>query len=502
MVKTKGIRWRLFITAWLVFGLHFATNIVREHYPAFSVVEKGTFQVDEFEGFHPDIFRHTDGHAYIGNQVAPSLVAAVPLILFDPALEKLQEYREENPVPADKQHEFDTEYPRRAAFLAKVRAANLDLRFGGAAVVTSVFLMAPLLAWFVVYLLRMMQSAGVSDRKALVLALLAAFATPIFYRAAHLNHNVFLMIVIFLSFALLWNNGNSKVPWSVKTLAVSGFFSGVALAFDYAGVVPLVCFFAWVVLSQLRHLGWREGLVRSWPFVLGTFPPVAFLLFSQWKMFGDPFLPGQFWMPDVNYTDQGWRGFGWPRVDIFWRNLTDPNFGLLAFAPLLYLGFLPFAAPPSKRLFNGEARWTSTGFVACFLIFCAANRYSLMQWNSGFRYLLPVVPFLFFQCVPHLRRLSARTLLILGAPFVLHSWVLSMARFTPVDFDDSRTAVGESWVRFVADGVQLPWLTVLRNSGVGTNILEWWGTPLLLVGSLAGLLAWIWMPVVRESRTA
>ena len=207
-------------------------------------------------------------------------------------------------------------------------------------------------------------------------------------------------------------------------------------------------------------------------------------------------------MPDVNYADQGWRGFGWPRLDIFWRNLVDLNYGLLAFAPLLLLGFLPAKLSGARPLIEGKARWASVGFVGFFLLFCASNRYSLMQWNSGFRYLLPIVPFLFLHAAPYLLRFSARPLLLLGTPFMLHSWVLSMARFTPVDFDDTRTALGESWVRFADQGVQLPWLSVLRDSGMGTNIVGWWGMPLLLVVSLGCLLALIWLPVVVEKQSS
>ena len=29
---------RLFLVAWILYSVHFATNVVREHYPAFSIV--------------------------------------------------------------------------------------------------------------------------------------------------------------------------------------------------------------------------------------------------------------------------------------------------------------------------------------------------------------------------------------------------------------------------------------------------------------------------------
>ena len=44
------------------------------------------------------------------------------------------------------------------------------------------------------------------------------------------------------------------------------------------------------------------------------------------------------------------------------------------------------------------------------MLFCAMNRYSLMQFNTGFRYLLPIVPFAFLQASDFLARVSKRTL--------------------------------------------------------------------------------------------
>src|SRR5262249_28658448 len=82
-------KWRLFIILWVVYSVHFATNVVREHYPAFSLVDHGTFRVDEYQGFNSDIFVH-NGHSVIGNQVFVSMLAAVPLWGFHPVLGALE----------------------------------------------------------------------------------------------------------------------------------------------------------------------------------------------------------------------------------------------------------------------------------------------------------------------------------------------------------------------------------------------------------------------------
>ncbi len=85
-------RTRIFLIAWIVYSAHFATNVVREHYPAFALIERGTFWVDDYRGFHSDIFVHPNGHAVIGNQVLVSALAAVPLFVFSPVLNALQRY--------------------------------------------------------------------------------------------------------------------------------------------------------------------------------------------------------------------------------------------------------------------------------------------------------------------------------------------------------------------------------------------------------------------------
>ena len=62
-----------------------------------TLVDDQTFQIDEYQGFHADIFVHTDGHSYIGNNVAVSVLAAVPLFVFDPVLDALERYRLNQP---------------------------------------------------------------------------------------------------------------------------------------------------------------------------------------------------------------------------------------------------------------------------------------------------------------------------------------------------------------------------------------------------------------------
>lgn len=501
MNASTATRLRLFLTCWLVFGLHFATNIVREHYPAFTLAEEGTLRVDAYAGFHSDIFEHTDGHHYINNNVAGSLVAAVPLVLASPVLDALGEAGRRRAASAPPDVEYETEYPNRRAFFRKVREHGLDLKFGAAAAVTSVFLMAPLSALFAVLAFAVLERRGVPPSRALWIAFLLAFATPVFYRAAFLNHNVMLALAAFASFLLLWRSADAAdgAPRN-GPLYWSGFLAASCVAFDYSGVVPCLCLTGYAGWTHMRR-GARAALCAAVPFLLGAVAPTAFLLGSQASMFGNPFLPSQHWMAIGNeLAERGARGFTAPDAELFLMNLVHPDWGLLAFSPLLVLAFLPAAGvAEDERVLPRRERIFVAVLTAAFLVFCSCNQFARLQWNTGFRYLMPLLPFLILVAADHLVRMRTSVLVAVSVPAVLHTWVLSMVRYTPSPTGRG-SAVTESWRRFLAEGVQFPWLDVLRSTpSLRLRVLHapWLPWALLLV--LAALLFVVWRGAGRRS---
>ena len=67
-------------------------------------------------------------------------------------------------------------------------------------------------------------------------------------------------------------------------------------------------------------------------------------------------------------------------------------------------------------------------FFVAFLLFCSANQFARLQWNTGLRYLLPLVPFCFLYTVPVLERLPALARRWLLVAAVAQAWALAMAR--------------------------------------------------------------------------
>lgn len=493
----RSDRLRLFLIVWIVYSAHFSTNIVREHYPAFSLVEQGNFQVDAYVGFHADIFEHTDGHAYVCNNVLPAVITALPLLVFDPLLDALEAHSlaqlEASEGRVDSS--LETPFPNSALLFELARERGLELRFGASAALTTALLMAPLGALLAVLVCNALLRRGVARGRALGLAFLFAFATPLFYRSSHLSHNVLLMAAAFGSFLCLWRAG-SNAPVGRGRLAAAGLLAGLTFALDYAGAIPATFLGLYALLDARRQPG-RESGARACigalvPFGLGALPAVVFLLWSQWWQFGDVLRPAQFHMPFVNYTDEGLRGLTWPRLETFVKNLISPSWGLVFYAPILVFAFWPARAGAglgdARGLILGrfERRWVAS-FTLAFLLFCAANQYAMMQFNTGFRYLMPLVPFLYLAASEHFARWRTRTLLWVAIPCVVHQWVLTMTRelrdteqelrvlalergVSQLELEGywrallTETNVPGSYARILAEGPQLPWLRVLAGS--------------------------------------
>jgi hypothetical protein len=464
-----SVRLRLFLVAWILFGTFFATNIVREHYPAFALIERGDFFLDDYAGFHADIYLHPVTHHYVvGNQVLGSLPAVIPLLLLDPALDALQRWELGHWAKRGEGEEYATDRPNRAAFFRIVRDRGLLLRFAASAAITSLLLMAPLGAALVVTMQRVLETRGVPASRATALALLFGFGTPVFYRSAHLVHNMFLLATLFGGFLLLWRRPGDAAPHGAKRVFWAGVLAGSCLALDYAGAIALAALGLYLVMPRWREAGFSAALRESLPFVAGALPPILFLLATQAWMYGNAFTPGQMHQQENEFTARGVRGIDWPSLAVFSRNLFDHAFGLLPWTPFLALAFVP-----SRLLGGDEAHWILprrerrfvAAFAWAFLLFCAANQFSLLQWNTGFRYLLPLVPLWFLAASDWLARLPRWGFWAIAAPSIAHMSVLSMSRFQQPTASYAGDPVPlVCWREILTHGPQLPWLTVLRQT--------------------------------------
>lgn len=450
---------RLFLAVWLSVVLVTATNITREHYPAFALVDGSGWRCDRYAEFHSDIFKHTDGHWYINNNIGASTLAAIPLFVFSPILDAVERRSVERIAAMDASGtkidtSYSTPWPNREKMYRLARERGLDIRFGLSTLVIALFLMAPLAGAVALLLRRWCVDRGLGPDAAAVFGFAFVVATPMLYRAATLNHNLLVGIATIGAWWFIERTPSAFLPTRAQLL-LAGACSGAAVLFDYSGVVTAL----WAgTIVIVRTEGAKVRLTNALWFALGALPPIAIQLGAQAWCFGDPWLPPARWMGATSFSDRGFNGFDLPAVDLFVANLLDPRFGLLPYAPLLVLGFLP---PPKGSWLSRDVWMRGLLLVLGYLVFASANQFARMQWNTGFRYLCPVLFPLWIGAAAHLstwRPSLRRCVLVVAA---LHAFVLATSRTRHV-VDD--------WDKVVGGAFRLPIVDTLARTATGKDL--------------------------------
>lgn len=478
----RGIAVRLFLTCWLIFTLHFATNTVREIYPALSLGDHLSFDVSEYAGMHPDIFSIEERGTFINNNPGASMMGAIPYALARPITDRIitrvQQERMANPQAQEA--EYDTIYPMAREFLRESRARGFDIKFGLAAGLAQAFVMAPVSALSVLVMFWILLRLTGSTRTSVWLALLFAFATPVFYRTAQLNQNVLLASFALFSFALLWR------PWKADGKPhyfLAGVLAGWTVVLDYSGLVAVLALSGYA-LSKWLSFAAEERRVRDLGrYAAGVTVCALTLMAYQLVCFGNPILPAQSYMPPANFTDQGYRGFSVPNLDLLVQTAFSMRYGLFVSSPILLLSFFaPAWLNRKSRLLQNRELMFIVAFIGLFFVFCSANQYGRMQFNTGVRHIVPVVPFVFLLTANAILGLPRIVAVLLGIIATYWSWCLVMYRDV-----EQGLGVVESIKRITLEGFQLPWLTTLERMGLVQHASP---IPLLLLGALLIWALW------------
>ncbi len=452
----------LFLTCWLVYSLHFATNTVREIYPALSLGDHLSFDVSEYAGMHPDIFELPGKGAFINNNPGASILGAIPYTIFRPvidyAVKRVKESRDRAPKSTA---DYKTIYPMAQNFYREARARGFDVKFGLAAAVMQWFLMAPLSALAVVLMFTTLRAVTGRRSIALFSALLYAFATPVFYRTAQLNHNLLLAHFAFFSFLLLWRPGQpSAVSRQPIRYFLAGLLAGWTVVLDYSGMVALFALGAYAVVRWFQlptDLKSRSDLPR---FGAGVLLSLLVLAGYQWACFGNPLYPAQNYMPATVLSPRGYQGIDWPSARLLWETAFSPRFGLFTSAPVLVLALFPLAWTTARRMIGALETLFVLSFVLGFFVFCAMNQYGFLQFNTGVRHVVPVVPFLFLVVPGILMRMPAWLAATVAVTTTYWSWCLAMYR----DVEQGR-GILESIIQVTMSGPRLPWAKTLEGMG-------------------------------------
>lgn len=454
------MRTRLFLTCWVLFCLHFATDFVREHYLVVSMVEDATFDLGKYLGLHADIFENPDrtprGGVHHGANPGISMLAAIPYAVARPLVDRVvaRSLDARHASGSDTAGVYDDPRQARVHFYKQAYALGLDIRFGLVGIITMVLCMAPLSALGVVAIHRLLEGAGVGERHALALSLLYAFATPVLFRTAYLNQNLAIGIVATIAFLLLWNPGGRLVMGEDRRTVLAGAFAGFGFLCDYSGALALGILGLYALARARDTKDWR-GVIRAGSlYTAGALPMILILWWYQWSAFGNFFLPPQHWMPAVIYSDQGYQGVTGPNLALFLDLLFHPSFGLVVSAPLLVLAIgAPWVLQRGKSFLPGRELAVCVAITVAYLVFFSAIAYTRLQWSTGIRYVMPVVPFLFLPAAVVLLRLPRAVAYGVVVLAVTVAWSMAMVR--------NQYGVHQNIIRVFVEGFQLPWLTTL-----------------------------------------
>ncbi len=487
------MRLRIFLTCWVVFCLHFATDFVREHYLVMSMVEDTSFDLGKYYGLHEDIFRNgpeaPHGGVHHGANPGISMLAAVPYAITKPLVDVVvnRSLAARRATGADTLAVYNDPRAPRVKFYKEVRRLGLDVRFGLVGVITMVLCMAPLSAFGVVILFRILEGTGLPQRHAMWLSLLYAFGTPVLFRTAYLNQNLALGIVAVTAFFLLWNPGERLTLREPTRVFLAGMLAGFGFLCDYSGALALGILGLYTLAKARDTQPW-SGVVRAGAvFTAGALPMILVLWWYQWAAFGSFILPPQHWMPKaVIFSDQGYQGVTGPNLQLFLQLLFDLRYGLFIAAPLLSLAVAaPFVVRGGRSFLPTREAVVCLAIGLAYVVFFSAIAYTRLQWNTGIRYLMPVVPFLFLPAAAVLLRIPRA----LAYPVLLASVTVALC----IAMVRNQYGVHTNILHVFVEGLQLPWLNTLGK--MATQYLPWLdGRPSAVASYLfvAALLAGIW----------
>ena len=463
---------RLFLTCWLVYALHFATNTVREIYLGLAIGDHLSFRVDEYGGLHHDLFESPGRGWHIGNNPGASMLGAVPYAFARPVIDRVVARVNQSRAASGLKEPpaYNSPWSPARKFYAEAWRRGLDVKFGLGAFVMHAFCMAPLSALSAVLMFLLLRRFLGDESRALWFSLLYAFGTPLFFRTGYLNQNMLVGHCILGSFAAL------TLLEGRRAALIAGFLGGFSLLLDYSGAVALACLFLYAALHGRRHV---------LPFALAAAPPILLLWFYQWASFGHPFYPGQHYMPPVEWIDRGYKGVAGPQLELAWMLAFDYRFGIFATCPLLLAG----AAAPFLRqtLLTKRQIWFLSLFFVLFWVFFSSVNYTRLQYNTGVRYMAPMIPVLFLPTAAVLSRLSRPWLYFLSVAAVAQAWCMAMYR-------DVERGLGvlDPILHVFLGGLQLPALTTLARMNLGLEALANGVSPLPLFALTGALIYGIW----------
>ena len=224
---------------------------------------------------------------------------------------------------------------------------------------------------------------------AVVLALLYAFSTNVFfYATGYFHHNLSATLGIAAFYLLLAARQQSDGQFLRRAAFGAGVISGLGFLIEYATILTGVWLGVWLFLAiAKRAIGY---------YVLGFVPPLLILALHNWLAFDDPLTTSYRYLAvNSRFHTGGVFGLTYPRMESLVGLVVGDKSGLFVFAPLAVIGIIGIAYQILKRKNEQTLALVCGAIIASYLAFYAS--YSVWDGGSVFgpRFLIPILPFVF-----------------------------------------------------------------------------------------------------------
>ena len=244
-----------------------------------------------------------------------------------------------------------------------------------------------------------------SLRDAFVLTLFYGFGTIAFSYSTTFYCHQPAAFCSFLSFVAVLYLRRETVRHKGLWMVLAGFCAASAVLLEPSAILLLVAVFIYLVCGKesRRYFPW---------FLLGCVPPGLVQCAYNSICFGHPFASSYSYANDVVMWKVEGRLFGMPSPLRLLQLLFSPYRGLFVSSPILLMSLAGVVLSVKAVRWRAEALLCS--LAALFFVLFIASFYA---WHGGSaigpRYLLPVIPFLFFLTVFAYRRYP-KTVSVIG----------------------------------------------------------------------------------------
>jgi hypothetical protein len=362
-----------------------------------SLLERGTLWIDGYCGYNTADIINFAGHIYSVKAPGTSLVCLLPWVVI-------------------------------RILLLPLMSRNEPLYWALVTYLTIVVTTGALIAALCVVMYRFARFLGASEGRGVGLALILAFATIVFPYATEMTGEPFAGALAFMSFYLVATNREDS---PARRAFWAGLLAGLAVLNDYPVflVAAAIGLYAVYRLRSVRSIG---------AFSLGAGIAAMVMFGYNWGAFGSPlfFSYQAFKLPGNNqFPEQavGFVGLTYPKINILWNTLADPQRGLFFCNPVLLLAIPATGYFLRRRDLRAEWIVTVAAFVL-LILFNASYGASIVSWGGGTatgpRQIVAAIPFM----VLTLAFLPAACNWLIASLGALSAFVMLMATATNPHF--------------------------------------------------------------------